>query len=137
MKRKLRKETTLAIKSDKLGSLERSRLTPKQRGFLVFLQVNWKLLAGEVNEMVKAAGVSSASYYIWNKQPLFQEAMQNLTQEMIRLHSSRLVARSIEVGMKDSFPDRKMMLETAGIVNKEEKNTNVQVNIALPGWAKD
>lgn len=111
-------------------------LTKKQQQFLAFLSTNPTLLTTTEEHMLSVAGISKY-FYKWLKQPHFLAAYRQVGRDALARSVPRLTARSIDRAMRDSFQDTKLMLEMAGEVQPSGSQQNVQVNIAIPEWAKE
>ena len=84
-------------------------------------------LRKNITEKSKLAGVSRKTWYASFAKSGFVSLIPNTSIEMIRARAIELTNAAIKAGLGNSFADRKMLLETAGVISERPTNPTVIV----------
>lgn len=89
-------------------------------------------LRKSITEKCEIAGISRTAWYESFKKPEFVSLIPNTAIGLIKARAIELVNASFNAALSGSYNDRKMLLESANIVQAPQQQTNIQVNNVIP-----
>lgn len=91
-------------------------------------------LRKSITEKCEIAGISRTAWYESFKKPEFVSLIPNTAIDLIRARAVELVNASFNAALSGSFNDRKMLLESAKIVQPPQQQINVDNRSITIGW---